>query len=129
MSRKLKFRGIYPGDHHFERQMVYGTGVIIGEMDDKDFATIADEGNRMYWSVERATVGQFTGMQDKNGQDIFEGDIIEDDEHYYGEIYWSDKDAMWCVTDYGALCDYSGTSIKVIGNKHENPDFWNTAQE
>jgi hypothetical protein len=71
------------------------------------------------------TIGQYTGLTDKNGKKIFEGDIVEYKEEY-GEIAYDDEQAMfsvlfdtWC-TDFDHIYSYE---LEVIGNIHDNPEF------
>jgi len=65
---------------------------------------------------------QFTGLKDCNGEDIYEGDIIQDDEFYVSHIYWCDETHMWACTDIGGLCDVP-SEVKVIGNIYQNPEL------
>lgn len=70
------------------------------------------------------TVGQYTGLTDKNGKKIFEGDIIRSNsERGYIEYYPNDC-AFEVVDDHGFYWLISEMSnIEVIGNIHDNPEL------
>lgn len=82
------------------------------------------------------TVGQFTGLKDKNGKKIFEGDIVEIDVHDHldwnvikGKVIF--LEGAWLVTDSGsfAISLWSEINeIEVIGNIHENPELLEVAE-
>ena len=81
-----------------------------------------DEYNHYEELLSRVELMQFTGLKDCNGDDIYEGDIIQDDEFYVSQIYWCDKTHMWACTDIGGLCDVP-SEVKVIGNIYQNPEL------
>ena len=80
------------------------------------------------------TVCQFTGLTDKNGRKIFEGDIVVfadffNDEIHCGVVYWCDL-AFWfdCTETEGdegiySLAYISANILEVIGNIYDNPEL------
>ncbi len=71
------------------------------------------------------TIGQFTGLTDKNGKKIFEGDCVEYKEEI-GVIEYHDQEAMFIVAFDTWLSDFDhlyGHDVEIIGNIHDNPEL------
>lgn len=77
-------------------------------------------------TVERDTIGQFTGLYDKNGKEIYEGDIVRCDEFVYEVVYKSKRFASFALRRDKDMYDhYFGEAMEcdaceVIGNIHDN---------
>lgn len=74
------------------------------------------------------TFGQYTGLKDRKGTDIFEGDIvniIRADEN--GKVEWRENDAAFEVVgdclEASFLENLYGHDVEVIGNIHDNPEL------
>lgn len=87
------------------------------------------------FEVVPETVGQYTGMKDKNGVRVFEGDIIITDNKWknqgYSVVKYSDENTAFVLE-----CQHSGemlgepfgmnyfsNNIEVIGNIYDNPEL------
>lgn len=79
---------------------------------------------------EHIKIMQYTGLKDKNGVEIYEGDIVEFIGHKNRVIEWTPEKnhySGWYATgDIRPLPLYSGqepNTIEVIGNIYENPEL------
>ena len=87
-----------------------------------------------YECIYEDTLCQYTGLTDKNGTKIFEGDVVRISEDYYDGLHYSGNEVYYSD---GAFCveyetpEYDVTSIgflvkegvEVIGNIYDNPEL------
>lgn len=134
--REIKFRG-----RKSNGEWIYGDLVVVETTDgqpskfnikpyDVDLESPED--------VDENTIGQFTGLYDENGEEIYEGDIVERFQpmpHYRNGVYY-DGNAIYGVVRYiGAgfyiLSDKQAYELSrnfdmwVQGNIHDNPELLN----
>ena len=68
------------------------------------------------------TVGQFTGLCDKNGRKIFEGDIVESPHGTQGVVEWQNAECAFLVNigdDWQTMDD---CTYEVVGNIYDNKE-------
>lgn len=82
------------------------------------------------YAVDPATIGQYTGLTDKNGKRIFEGDLItipgSKRQGLPAPVKWSNFDARFevCRRGFNPIClDGDEGIYEVIGNIHDNYGF------
>ena len=81
------------------------------------------------YAVKSETVGQFTGLTDKNGKKIFEGDIVRYMNKETMVVVWNNDSASFAIAysaiNFNYLATISGAHIylEVIGNIHDNPEL------
>lgn len=161
--RTIKFRGIWFEDGSW----VYGNYVSknqhvrscidghVTHVEHYDYIVNQDEiDNLKYHQVHPDTVCQFTGFLDKNGKEIYEGDVLRSDiypfscvgddayDNYYGTIGWSEYEASFYIVAIknpkssvrgisDGICDSISQKMmqgfEVIGNVHD--DEWKQYRE
>lgn len=78
------------------------------------------------YPIDVDTVGQFTGMKDKNGKEIYEGDIYISDKGGINEVSWVIGDGCnFSGFDFAPFHHIEGviSDIEVLGNIHDNPEL------
>ena len=127
MKREILFRGARMEDGKF----VYGSLVFVKENDKSEnelpHIVISYGPDTFDWfEVDPETVGQYTGIDDREGEKIFEGDIFKIGAE--NNIYTVKFD-YGCFLAYeddvqvGILAELSTMFIKKIGNSHDNKEL------
>lgn len=146
----IKFRGIPLEDVssidgvNFDGKFVYGNyakngagALIIGD--------VLEAEEDVFWPswwvpVDPKTVGQFTGLQDANGKDIYDGDVlatssivgggevtdylkVEWREDYAG-FYCGEKPLYAYLSEWDNDIKLAQTYPEIVGNIHINKKFW-----
>ena len=121
MIREIKFRGKAKRDGEW----------FFGNLFDKDTIgkTHICTTKRGCLDIDPDTVGQFTGLKDKNGREIYEGDIVKCNGFIYQVCYECERIASFYIVSYSDMYrHYFGEAMEaedcvVIGNIHDNPEL------
>ena len=144
-KRKILFRGKCKANNLWYYGFLYKDCFILDGEEEYDYGGYSDGVDEtwidtMMYCVDKNTVGQFTGLYDINGREIFEGDIIHlkdfnlkdtsKNNHNYQIEY---KHGYFAATKkgQGRVRIYDGVMWaaggEVIGNIHDNPELLEVA--
>ena len=136
--REIKFRA-WNRPKEFANNMKLGGKMVYAELERiQNYMTNNRVGIFFDCFDVGAPIMQFTGLKDKNGKEIYEGDIAnckdyQNKIYFIGEVYWSDTTAQVYVrchynnnplnSDFSLRIVEDVKEIEVIGNIYENPEL------
>lgn len=128
MNREILFRGKHI--HTTKRNKHLNGTWVHGYLSDKNY--IYDKRLNGEFLVDESTICQYTGETDKNGQKIFEGDVLEAHlDNSFPEdvtrVCVTFENMKWCLVQKGMFPDSfetgDGKNWEVIGNVFDNPEL------
>lgn len=129
--REILFRGkrvdncewVY-GSYMFQPKRKGAFGQTVSELDSERHY-ISSKRNYEFWEVIHETVGEYTGLTDKNGKRIFEGDILSGGGDAYKVIFdegvFQIENSHYITGVYVAI--HMDKIDEVIGNIYDNPEL------
>ena len=135
MNREIKFRAwdkkyhkmIFTGFH------LLGEVMAFSQIEQYLFKTKKTDNVPTIERWNDIELMQFTGLKDKNGKEIYEGDIITSklypfQDNYCHDIYFNEAEfrVRWTMFRLSEMFEHANHNVEVIGNIYENPELLNT---
>lgn len=97
------------------------------DFDSKNLMYLFDKETEIYANFEDVELMQSTGLKDKNGKEIFEGDIVSRFNRIVEEVVWNSRKGWWAIQTRGeigltVLAQFIEV-VEVIGNIYENKEL------
>lgn len=138
--RTIKFRGKCAKGSRYAGEWAYGSCVQCEKSDDVLITAAINDRCSCTYHVDPDTVGQFTGLHDKNGKEIYEGDIVSHPwkDPIFGDLVETGQfvHSTICFNNGAFVVNYrlQGEYIylqdfvrlkclEVVGNIHDNPEL------
>lgn len=119
--REILFRGKFGNEWEYGFLSIEPKGLVIKEPYKNESSNV--------WHIDADTVGQYTGLTDKNGTKIFEGDIVKYGDTVHNVVFEQRNGTAYFGLVYSTLETLSFgyyqdlKQIEVIGNIYDNPNL------
>ncbi len=132
MKREIRFRAW----HKIENKMcnvrilnILGGAFLVGvkpgediQISDKELVIAPPDGR--FCPHEDIELMQYTGLKDKNGKEIYEGDILQTQSGLIGAVSYHEERGGFIFQDgYNEMLYQRMIRVEIIGNIHENPEL------
>ena len=109
--------------HHWHKHGIHKDWIICGASANGGWFALHNK-----YAVKAETVGQYTGLTDKNGKKIFEGDIVQGKDRLEKHLevfgYIDHKNGSFVITgDFMTHYRWLDYEVEVIGNIHDNHEL------
>lgn len=116
MSREIKFRGLHPST-----KTIMDVCVIDWMHDEVYF----EQGTDVSYPIDECNLMQYTGLKDRNGVEIYDGDIAICPDGFKYQCVMDDR-GCFVFCNPSDKCDFyflDDMDWEVIGNIHQNPEL------
>jgi len=128
LNRAIKFRA---WDPHWKDAPEKENGMSYGNIEYFDDMVAFRFSHGTWNGTEDYILMQYTGLKDKNGKEIYEGDIIKNIDGYVHWGKYEDGEYVynvytWVLNKYGTVLSemvLTYKNVEVIGNIYENPEL------
>lgn len=128
--REILFRGKRVDNGEWVYGAYYGLCRITNKADGFEYKHLMRQSNdEPLYRVIPETVGEYTGLTDKNGKRIFEGDIVWSQYRTLGVVEWDDEECSYLVNIGNNWQTMNYCKYQVVGNIHDNPELLEVGEQ